>query len=195
MWTWCARADDIIVFLNDQKTNPISMEQYIAANNKDIAAVLIIGAQRFQAALLIKAATIVDLQTTMDRARFLEKVWAPIEAANMDAPAHARTAKSHALFTYPEKPLLRAGKDTIQRRGTLSQYAREIDYFYADAKEALVAGYGPDSMSIKDLNMKTVSRVIREAILMSTNREQIVTWMIFSVRHGFSSSPDDTSLH
>lgn len=28
-WSWQARADDIIVFLNGEKTNPISMEQYV----------------------------------------------------------------------------------------------------------------------------------------------------------------------
>lgn len=26
LWRWCARSDEIIVFLNGEKTNPISME-------------------------------------------------------------------------------------------------------------------------------------------------------------------------
>ena len=106
MWTWCARVDDIIIFLNGEKMNPISMEQYIVANNQDIAAVLVIGAQRFQAGLLIKPAANVDLQTTMDRARFRERIWGTIKAANVDAPAPARISKSHVLFTHPEKPMI-----------------------------------------------------------------------------------------
>ena len=41
---WRARADDIIVFLNGEKTNPISMEQHILASNSDISALLVVGA-------------------------------------------------------------------------------------------------------------------------------------------------------
>lgn len=173
MWAWCARADDIIVFLNGEKTNPISMEQYIAANNQDIAAVLVMGAQRFQAALLIEPTANVELSTTMDRARFLEKIWAIIEAANMDAPAHARITKAHVLFTHPDKPMLRAGKGTIQRRGTLSLYANDIDALYADAEEESVAGDSPNGLLVNYPNVDTVSRVIREIVLTSTKWKEI----------------------
>ena len=31
LWRWHARADDILVFLNGEKTNPVSMEQYIVS--------------------------------------------------------------------------------------------------------------------------------------------------------------------
>ena len=45
LWSWRARADDIIVSLNGEKTNPISMEQHIPASNTDINAVLVVGPQ------------------------------------------------------------------------------------------------------------------------------------------------------
>ncbi|KAL8782766.1 MAG: hypothetical protein Q9195_009571 [Heterodermia aff. obscurata] len=57
LWSWRARADDIIVFLNGEKTNPISMQQYIVAKNPDVSAALVIGAQRFQAAIMIEPVT------------------------------------------------------------------------------------------------------------------------------------------
>ena len=44
LWRWQARADDIVVFLNGEKTNPISMEQHIVSRNFDISAALVIGA-------------------------------------------------------------------------------------------------------------------------------------------------------
>lgn len=57
LWCWRARADDIIVFLNGEKTNPISMEQHVSSRNPEITAALVIGAQRFQAALLVETAS------------------------------------------------------------------------------------------------------------------------------------------
>ena len=135
LWSWRARADDIIVFLNGEKTNPISMEQHIVSRTPEIAAALVVGAQRFQAALLIEPAKTgkdKDLSPA-ERAAFIEGVWPIIEEANNDAPTHARIVKSHILMTHPQKPMLRAGKGTVQRSGTLRTYADEIESLYADA--------------------------------------------------------------
>ncbi|PQE27801.1 NRPS-like enzyme protein [Rutstroemia sp. NJR-2017a BVV2] len=134
LWRWHARADDIIVFLNGEKTNPISMEQHILFQNSNIGAVLVVGAQRFQAALLIEPAGTVALSTT-EKAAFIEGIWPSIENANSEAPAHARIARSHILFTEPGRPMIRAGKGTIQRAGTIQLYANEIEKLYADAEK------------------------------------------------------------
>ncbi|KAL8978628.1 MAG: hypothetical protein Q9177_006355, partial [Variospora cf. flavescens] len=40
LWKWKARADDIIVFLNGEKTNPVSMEQHIVSSNVGVTAAL-----------------------------------------------------------------------------------------------------------------------------------------------------------
>lgn len=133
LWKWLARSDDIIVFLNGEKTNPISMEQHIAARSPGIAAVLVAGAQRFQAALLIEPISDGKELSPMERATLIEKIWPTIAEANQDCPAHARISKSHILFTTPQKPMLRAGKGTVQRAGTLQLYANELDTLYADA--------------------------------------------------------------
>jgi len=142
MWKWHARADDIIVFLNGEKTNPISMEQHISSCNPEIAAVLVVGAQRFQAALLIESVPDgLELSTTK-RAALIERIWPSIEEANQDCPTHARIAKSHILFTHPQKPMLRAGKGTIQRAGTLQLYKSELDALYADADTMSLQSHG-----------------------------------------------------
>jgi len=168
LWTWRARADDIIVFLNGEKTNPISMEQYIFANNPDISAVLVVGAQRFQAALLIEPVATGQELTPAERAAFIERIWPIIEDANKDAPSHARIVKSHVLFTHSQKPMLRTGKGTVQRPGTLNLYAEEIDALYAD-DEKISAANGSDVMTISgNLDDNTVSRYLRECISSTT---------------------------
>lgn len=44
-WGWRARADDIIVFLNGEKTNPVSMEQHVISQNDGVANALVVGMQ------------------------------------------------------------------------------------------------------------------------------------------------------
>lgn len=134
LWKWIARADDILAFLNGEKANPISMEQHIASCNPGVAAVLVAGAQRFQAALLIEPVTDGSQLSPSERAAFIERIWPTIADANQECPAYARIAKSHILFTHPQKPMLRAGKGTIRRSETLQLYATELDTLYADAE-------------------------------------------------------------
>ncbi|KAF3064982.1 L-aminoadipate-semialdehyde dehydrogenase [Daldinia childiae] len=133
-WRWRARADDIIVFLNGEKTNPISMEQNILAKNPELSGVLVIGSQQFQAALLIEP--VIKPLTTADQAALIERIWPSVDETNKDAPAHARVEKALILIA-SDPPLIRAGKGTIQRSASIAQYAAEIDKLYADIDIAL----------------------------------------------------------
>ncbi|KAH8706029.1 hypothetical protein BGW36DRAFT_21546 [Talaromyces proteolyticus] len=137
LWRWSSRMDDIIVLLNGEKTNPISMEQHIVASNAEISGALVAGAQRFQACLIIELSAdyLKSLGTSYqgspgERMAMIEKFWPSIAEANASAPAHARIAKTHILFTSPDRPMLRAGKGTVQRAGTLKLYAQELDELY-----------------------------------------------------------------
>ncbi|KAI1340838.1 acetyl-CoA synthetase-like protein [Xylariaceae sp. FL0016] len=147
-WCWRARADDIIVFLNGEKTNPVSMEQHITAKNPELAGALVVGSQRFQAALLIEPALQSPLSTA-EEAALIERVWPTVEEANQTAPAHARVEKSLILVTRSDRPFIRAGKGTIQRAGSLIQYSAEIDQLYANVDADNV------SMSIRDAILST----------------------------------------
>lgn len=165
LWSWQARADDIIVFLNGEKTNPISMEQHIVARNADISAALIIGAQRFQAALLIEPITGGQALDVIERAAFIEKIWPTVEEANKEAPSHARLMKSHVLFTQPQKPMLRAGKGTVQRSGTLKAYASEMDALYKDADTMSADLEGETVGPSGRLDERTVAKCVRQSVL------------------------------
>lgn len=174
LWKWLARADDIIVFLNGEKTNPISMEQHIASRSQGVTAVLVAGAQRFQAALLVEPVSEREVVSPSERAAFIEEIWPTIEEANQDCPAHAKILKSHVLLTHPQKPMLRAGKGTIQRAGTLQLYAKELDALYADA-EVMGTEVGesfPSALATLD-DIHAVSQIIKEAILSITGWQRL----------------------
>ncbi|KJZ72767.1 hypothetical protein HIM_07842 [Hirsutella minnesotensis 3608] len=132
LWCWRARADDIIVFLNGEKTNPISMEQHIMANNPELSGALVVGAQRFQAALFIEPKGDKTLSTE-EQAALIEHVWQSVEEANQSAPAHARVEKSFILVVSSDRPLVRSGKGTFVRSASISQYAAELDALYDEA--------------------------------------------------------------
>ncbi|KAI1085430.1 acetyl-CoA synthetase-like protein [Whalleya microplaca] len=160
-WCWRARTDDIIVFLNGEKTNPVSMEQHVVASNPELSGALAVGAQRFQAALLIEPVATEGLMSTADEAALIERVWPSVEEANRVAPAHARVEKSLILVTNADRPFIRAGKGTIQRASSLAQYTADIDKLYANA-EALDDDEAGETIYSADPD--TVASLVRNAI-------------------------------
>ena len=162
LWKHRGRADDIIVFLTGEKTNPTTMEEHINSH-PEVRAALVAGAQRFQAALLIELVAEKKLSAA-ERAEALERIWPTIQESNKDCPTHAIIDKSHILFVDPDKPMLRAGKGTVQRRPTISLYAEELQALYDDAEKLAVSL----SMTIKPAvdvhDLQKTSSFIREMI-------------------------------
>ncbi|TGO49101.1 hypothetical protein BCON_0221g00130 [Botryotinia convoluta] len=169
LWKWHARADDIIVFLNGEKTNPISMEQHIVARNPEVQAALVMGAQRFQASLLIDPVNgDINISTT-ERAALLEKIWPSVEEANQKCPAHAKVANTYIFFTNPTKRMLIAGKGTVQRAGTLQLYREELDALYADADSMTAERDGEIFSNIDIGDLSAVSEFMKEAVVNTTS--------------------------
>lgn len=132
LWLYRGRSDDVIVFLNGEKSNPILMEAAVSSHPK-VSAVLLAGQNRFEASMLIEP--VLPLKASAKaRAELIEELWPTVEEANRQQPAYARISKTQILFTAPEKPMLRAGKGTVQRRLTVESYTRELDALYADAE-------------------------------------------------------------
>ncbi|KAL6714200.1 hypothetical protein ACLMJK_008695 [Lecanora helva] len=170
-WTYSGRKDDIIVFLTGEKTNPTSMEERISSH-EEVRSALIVGAQRFQAAVLVEL-TVTEILSTAEQADVIERLWPIIQEANKQCPRHAQVDKEHILLVSPEKPMLRSGKGTVQRRPTLVLYAEEIDALYAAAdKAALSHSNGSQRPSdISDLDQ--ISRAIREAVAEVVERKEL----------------------
>ena len=130
LWMYRGRMDDIIVLVNGEKLNPVTIEGHVSSH-KEVKSALVLGEGRFQVALLVEP--IHPLDTTAEKARLLENIWPLIMDANEASPAHGRISRDLVFFTSSAKPMLRAGKGTVQRRSTLTAYAKEIDALYADA--------------------------------------------------------------
>ena len=127
VWLYRGRSDDIIVFSNGEKLNPNEMESTIMAHHA-VSAALIAGLGRFQSSLLVEA-----VQPPTDKAaeqELLEAIWPSVEAANKLSPSHGRIHRNMVIFTSPGKPMLRAGKGTVQRQLTVDLYAPELDALY-----------------------------------------------------------------
>lgn len=169
LWLYRGRGDDIIVFLTGEKTNPISME-YRLNQHSEIRQTMVIGALRFQAALLIE---LVDKKpiSPIERAEIIERIWPTIEEGNMTCPAHARVAKSHIMFTEPDRPILISAKGTIQRAPTLRAYSTEIEKLYADADKmsAYATGESDEVEEHVDIHKsKAVLEMLRQAVVKVT---------------------------
>lgn len=130
LWRYRARKDDIIVFLNGEKTNPISFEQEVS-RHPEVRSAVVVGAQRFEACLLVELHHNGPLSPE-EREQIIDRIWENVQTANKDCPAHARVAKENILLVDPSKPLPRAAKGTVQRAAALVLYEEEIEKFYAD---------------------------------------------------------------
>ncbi len=164
LWHYRGRSDDVIVLVNGEKLNPVTMEEVIASH-PEVRSALVVGQARFQTALLIEPMK-PDLSEE-HKGKLTESIWPVAEKANSEYPAHARLSKSLLLFTTSSKPMSRAGKGTIQRAITLQQYAKEID--------ALYTGSDPDeeSLALDTKDFRSMSSSIRYMIEHSTKLESL----------------------
>ncbi|KAK6821156.1 acetyl-CoA synthetase-like protein [Apiospora arundinis] len=168
-WAWQARADDIVVFLNGEKTNPVTMEHHVVSSHPGLlSGALVVGTHRFQAALILEPAG--PVRTTAEQADLIERVWPSIQEANRAAPAHARVEKTMVLVADPGRPLVRAGKGTLQRGVSAALYAAEIDALYENAERV---DHDEDESTVIDEegleDAAIVARRIREAVLRVTD--------------------------
>jgi thioester reductase-like protein/acyl-CoA synthetase (AMP-forming)/AMP-acid ligase II len=123
------RLDDIIVFLNGEKTNPVTFEAEVAKHPK-VRAALLLGQLREEASLLVEP-TDLDMPEHAKRS-LIEDLWPTIGDSNKRCPKHAKVSKARVLIASKDMPFLRAVKGTVQRQATLSLYKDIIDRFYAE---------------------------------------------------------------
>ena len=163
-WAHCGRADDIIAFSSGEKTNPISFEKTIAAHPA-VSGAFVGGNNEFQASLLIEPK--IYPATEAEKARLLDDLWPTVESANRDCPAHARVLRTSIMLTNADKPLPRAGKETIQRVSIPQLYAAEFKELYAKLS---------DARSVPDLqeNLRPVKGIVSDKELRFSLR-QLVT--------------------
>lgn len=126
-WIYHGRADNIIVFSNGEKLNPVTIEE-IVCDHPALKGAMVVGSQRFQAGLIVEPHTYPE--TEEEKHALLESVWPLVEQANEETVQHGRISRDLLVLSNPEKPFLRAGKGTIQRALTVKLYADDINKLY-----------------------------------------------------------------
>jgi thioester reductase-like protein/acyl-coenzyme A synthetase/AMP-(fatty) acid ligase len=123
------RLDDIIVFLNGEKTNPTTFESEVAKHPK-VCAALLVGQLREEASLLVEP---INLNLSEQAKRdLIEDIWPTVEDSNKRCPKHAKVSKARILVASKQMHFLRSIKGTVQRQPTLTLYKDIIDRFYAE---------------------------------------------------------------
>jgi thioester reductase-like protein/acyl-CoA synthetase (AMP-forming)/AMP-acid ligase II len=159
-YSHAGRLDDIIVFLNGEKTNPVTFEDRVA-RHPEVRAALVVGHQRQEAALLVEP-TDGQLLFEADRQALIERIWPTVDSCNMICPRHAKVSKTKILVVPAHMAFLRAGKGTVQRRSTIAMFESAIDLLYSEDDEveaALDVGTLAGPLSIGEV-MAVVGRLV-----------------------------------
>lgn len=131
-WIYYGRSDNIIVFSNGEKLNPVTIEDIIS-DHPDVAGALVVGEGRFQPGLLIEPVT--QPKNEDEAKKLIDNIWPLVVAANKETVAHGQIGRDFVMIASPQKPFLRAGKGTIQRAGTIKLYKDEIDECYEKVEQ------------------------------------------------------------
>ncbi|CAN9214856.1 unnamed protein product [Alternaria alternata] len=112
------RADDLLVFLTNEKFYPTVAEQRIAGF-PEVAEALLVGTRRPKAALVLRLEDggVVD-----------DALWGKIEEVNGSSPVYARVQRNMVLLV--QEPFLRTAKGSVRKVDMARMYERELDSLY-----------------------------------------------------------------
>lgn len=156
LWRYKGRKDDVIVFSNGEKLNPVGFEKTVESHPK-VQGAVVVGQGKFQSGLLIEPAW--DVVREYDPSTLLDELWSAIDRANADMPAHGRVWKSKIAFAKKDKPFKRAPKGSIVRQQTIKLYGREIKAIYSNEAEDADVGKLP-----ADADLTTATSFLRKTL-------------------------------
>lgn len=127
-WRSQGRLDNIIVFSNGEKLNPVSIETTVTLH-PDIRQALVVGHGYFQAGMILEPA-----QWPLDEAQketLIENSWPFIEKANAATVEHGRVARHLVTLSDPAKPFLFSPKGSFRRGAVIKLYKKEIEALFS----------------------------------------------------------------
>lgn len=128
------RNDNVIVFSNGEKLNPVTIEDMVVAHPA-LKHVLVVGQQKFQPAIILDPKN--PLQSDAEAEALINDVWRLIEQVNKQTVAHGRIVRQLVAISDPNLPFLLAGKGTVQRTQTVHLYKDYIEGIYERADAAV----------------------------------------------------------
>jgi thioester reductase-like protein len=126
-WIHRGRADDVIVFSNGEKLNPVTIESTVGSH-PDVKRAIVVGQGKFQAGLILEPVQF-SADDTMAQ-NLIRNIWPTIESVNRETVAHGRIAKHMVRISDRAKPIPYSSKGSLQRGQFLKLYEREIEALY-----------------------------------------------------------------
>ncbi|KAG8676487.1 hypothetical protein FPOAC2_02582 [Fusarium poae] len=157
LWLHRGRLDDLILLSNGEKVDPHATEAFLHTSPY-ISSALVYGTGRAYCALLV------ELQTNVEHAGAVDLLWPLVQEANKLVPSHAQISKDMILVAQPSKPFCRAGKGSVQRQMTFSEYEKELAALYDEPTEVNsnqqldVMADGPDVDSLAEI-LRSISGI------------------------------------
>ena len=156
LWKFYGRNDDIIVFSNGAKYNPVPAESVIASNEK-LTGVLILGDGRTQAAALIEPKA-----EPSSLANLIDELWPYVERANEKSQKQGHLTRSQIAIVQPGS-LIRAAKGTVVRTLTCNKFKSLIEELYADESTDISVSRGIQIATPYSLNTSMLD-FVRECV-------------------------------
>lgn len=161
-WAYYGRADNIIVFSNGEKLNPVTIEEIISGHPQ-VKGAIVVGSDRFQPALFIEPVTFPKNEE--EKKKFIDCIWPAIVHANKETVAHGQIGRQFVTLTSPDKPFPRAGKGTIQRAGAIKLYKDEIDQLYEGASQVSQAEAPRLDVSSEDALVDSIKKLFESHLV------------------------------
>lgn len=124
IWRYRGRSDDMIVLQNGAMVHPLHWEG-IVMSHPQVTAALLYGNARSKAAWLIEVKS--PPANDEERKQLIEDIWPAIETVNETGQVHGMVGKEGVVFTTRSRPMARAGKGSVQRKGTFQMYEGELN--------------------------------------------------------------------
>lgn len=128
-WRHEGRKDDIIVFKDGSKFNPMLHERTIAMHPR-VHACLLVGTGREKPAAIIELHPHYYTEDVSIRRALVEEIWPHIRKVNDVADTSGQLEQRYITFAKRSKPFEMGLKGNVQRYLTTGLYAQEIEEIY-----------------------------------------------------------------
>lgn len=115
-WRYYGRSDDVIVFSNGEKLNPLDIEA-VVADLPNVKGAVVVGQSQFQAGLFVELEKYPEDESAKQAA--IDQIWTTVEKINLITVKHGRVEKDMIRLATPGKPLPRV---SIYSRTSISVY-------------------------------------------------------------------------
>ncbi|KAJ4370312.1 hypothetical protein N0V86_009049 [Didymella sp. IMI 355093] len=133
-WKHEGRKDDIIVFRNGAKFNPMLHERSIAQHPK-VHACLVVGTGRSKPAAIVELHPQHYTEDSSARQALLKEIWPQVRRANDVADTAGQLEQRYVMFAKKGKPFEMGLKGNVQRYTTTRLYIQEIEDLYTSIAE------------------------------------------------------------